>query len=94
MTPEQEVRSASICCPSCGGNLADLMRTGHRLALVLTEDVRRAECRDGQPAGLDDFGKLQAACNLALAEGWLWDVDADRTPLAGRSPLSMDFRAP
>jgi hypothetical protein len=75
VTPEQEVRSAAICCPSCGGNLADLMKTGHRMALVVIADGLSnayAECRDGQRLQLDTLPKVQAAYNLAAAEGWLW----------------------
>jgi len=72
VTPEQEVRSASICCPSCGGNLADLMKAGHRMALVLDAGPGYAECLDGQRTELDTVPKVRAAYNLALAEDWLW----------------------
>jgi hypothetical protein len=96
VTAEDEVRAAALCCPSCGGNLADLMRTGHRLYLAAPAPGLRfglAGCRDGQPAELDTIAKAQAAYNIVAAESWLWDVGIDQTPLAGRSPLSMDFPA-
>lgn len=66
------------------------------MALVVTGDwphVGFAECRDGQRVQLDDLDKVRAAYNLVLAEGWLWDAVDAATPLAGRSPLSMDFPA-
>lgn len=73
MTPEQEVRAVGLCCPSCGLNLADLIKANHRMALILIPGGGGyAECRDGQRVQLDTLDKVRAAYNLATAEGWLW----------------------
>ena len=69
-----EIRAADLICPSCGVNMADLP-DGHALTLS-TKAPLTAKCADGTSASLassspmsdDEFGKLQAAANIAL-----WD---------------------
>jgi hypothetical protein len=69
------IRSAGVCCPSCGLNAADLIGCGHRyetgdnpIAPISVDGI--VKCTEGKPTRTADFGfaEWQGLINVAMVD--------------------------
>ena len=90
----EEIRAASLICPSCGQNYADLIG-GHCLVLIMSCEpgpgaVVEAECRDGQRAICGTFDEMEAAASISVAdEVWRRDTIAFARDWIGTGPAEF-----
>jgi hypothetical protein len=66
-------------CPSCGQLAAEILGRGHCLILGGDGSVPWCECRDGKRVTLsaaEDFEKVKAAANVALADDFWFRSEA------------------